>query len=108
MRHAVARAARCITRPRAACRSSIFAGLSPFTQEGELKGSRNEFIQWIQDVSDQRGIVRGYMKYDNELRTAHNVKQIVHRAMQMAHSDPKGPVYLDGRARGDGGRGALR
>ena len=47
----------------------IFAGMSPFTQEGELKGSRNEFIQWIQDVSDQRGIVRGYMKYDNELRT---------------------------------------
>src|SRR5215472_1860166 len=27
----------------------IFAGTSPFTQEGELKGSRNEFIQWIQD-----------------------------------------------------------
>ena len=28
----------------------IFAGLSPFTQEGEATGSRNEFIQWIQDV----------------------------------------------------------
>jgi acetolactate synthase-1/2/3 large subunit len=37
----------------------IFAGASPYTQEGELKGSRNEFIQWIQDVHDQRGIVRG-------------------------------------------------
>jgi acetolactate synthase-1/2/3 large subunit len=74
----------------------IFAGLSPFTQEGELAGSRNEFIQWIQDVPDQRGIVRQYMKYDNELRTGRNVKQIVHRAMQIAHSDPKGPVYLVG------------
>src|SRR3954451_24102436 len=74
----------------------VFAGMSPFTQEGELKGSRNEFIQWIQDVSDQRGIVRGYMKYDNELRTGRNVKQIVYRAMQLAHSDPKGPVYLVG------------
>jgi acetolactate synthase-1/2/3 large subunit len=51
----------------------IFAGLSPFTQEGELRGSRNEFIQWIQDVADQRGIVRGYMKYDNEFRTGKNV-----------------------------------
>ena len=40
----------------------IFAGRSPFTQEGELSGSRNEFIQWIQDVLDQRGIVRGYMQ----------------------------------------------
>lgn len=74
----------------------IFAGLSPFTQEGELRGSRNEFIQWIQDVHDQRGIVREYMKYDNEFRTGRNVKQIVHRAMQIAHSDPKGPVYVVG------------
>ena len=74
----------------------VFAGLSPFTQEGEATGSRNEFIQWIQDVYDQRGIVRQYMKYDNELRTARNVKQIVHRSLQFAHSDPKGPVYLVG------------
>jgi acetolactate synthase I/II/III large subunit len=74
----------------------IFAGASPFTQEGELRGSRNEFIHWIQDVFDQRGIVRGYMKYDNEIRTGVNVKQLVFRALQFAHSDPKGPVYLMG------------
>ena len=74
----------------------IFAGLSPYTQEGELKGSRNEFIQWIQDVPDQRGLVRGYVKYENEIRTGRNVKQLVHRAMQFALTDPKGPVYLTG------------
>ena len=74
----------------------VFAGLSPSTQEGEATGSRNEFIQWIQDVPDQRGIVRQYMKYDNELRNPANVKQIVHRSLQIAHSDPKGPVYLVG------------
>jgi acetolactate synthase I/II/III large subunit len=74
----------------------VFAGLSPATQEGEATGSRNEFIQWIQDVPDQRGIVRQYMKYDNELRNAGNVKQLVHRALQLAHSDPNGPVYLVG------------
>jgi acetolactate synthase I/II/III large subunit len=74
----------------------IFAGLSPFTQEGEMTGSRNEFIQWIQDVYDQRGIVRQYMKYDNEFRTGRNIKQIVHRSMQFSLSDPKGPVYLVG------------
>ena len=72
----------------------IFAGSSPVTQEGEMRGSRNEFIQWIQDVFDQRGIVRGYMRYDNEIRSGTNVKQMVHRAMQFARSDPKGPVYL--------------
>jgi acetolactate synthase I/II/III large subunit len=74
----------------------VFAGASPFTQDGEMLGSRNEFIQWLQDVFDQRGIVRGYMKYDNELRTGKNIKQMVHRALQFAMSDPKGPVYLMG------------
>ena len=74
----------------------VFAGLSPSTQDGEASGSRNEFIQWIQDVSDQRGIVRPYMKYDNELRSARNVKPIVHRSLQIAQSDPKGPVYIVG------------
>jgi acetolactate synthase I/II/III large subunit len=72
----------------------LFAGTSPFTQEGELRGSRNEWVHWVQDVPDQRGIVRGYVKYENEIRTGRNIKQIVHRAMQIAHSDPKGPVYL--------------
>src|SRR5215470_18590703 len=72
----------------------FFAGASPATQEGEVKGSRNEFIHWIQDVFDQRGIVRGYMRYDNEIRVGANVKQLVHRALQFAYSDPRGPVYL--------------
>ncbi len=74
----------------------VFAGLSPFSQDGEHRGSRNEFIHWLQDVRDQRGIVRQYMKYDNELRSGKTVKPIVHRAMQIAHSDPRGPVYLVG------------
>lgn len=72
----------------------VFAGLSPATQEGELTGSRNEFIHWLQDVHDQRGIMRQYVKYENEFRAAANTRQIVHRAMQIAMSDPKGPVYL--------------
>ncbi len=72
----------------------IFAGASPYTQEGELKGGRNEFIHWLQDVPDQRGILRGYMKYENELRTGRNIKQMIHRALQIASSDPQGPVYL--------------
>ena len=72
----------------------IIAGASPYTQEGELRGSRNEFIQWIQDVHDQRGLVRGYVRYDNELRSGRNIKQMVHRALQFATSEPRGPVYL--------------
>ena len=47
-------------------------------------------------MRDQRGIMRGYVKYDNEIRTGKNVKQLVHRALQIANSEPKGPVYLTG------------
>ena len=65
----------------------IFAGAAPFTITGELPGGRNEFIHWIQDVPDQRGILRGYVKYDNEIRTGRNVKQLVHRALQIARSE---------------------
>jgi acetolactate synthase I/II/III large subunit len=72
----------------------IFAGLSPMTQQGELPGSRSEFIHWLQDSADQRGMLRGYAKYDHEIRTGRNVKQLVHRALQIARSEPAGPVYL--------------
>jgi acetolactate synthase I/II/III large subunit len=72
----------------------IFAGLSPATQEGELPGTRAEHIHWLQDTPDQRGMLRGYAKYDHEIRTGRNAKQIVHRAMQIARSAPAGPVYL--------------
>jgi acetolactate synthase I/II/III large subunit len=74
----------------------VFAGMSPFTQDGELPGSRTEFIHWIQDGRDQRGILRNYVKYENEIRTGRNVKQLVHRALQLARSEPAGPVYLVG------------
>jgi acetolactate synthase I/II/III large subunit len=72
----------------------IFAGLSPVTQDGELAGTRSEHIHWLQDTADQRGLLRGYAKYDHEIRTGRNVKQLVHRAVQIARSEPAGPVYL--------------
>ena len=74
----------------------IFAGLPPVTQEGELKGSRNEFIMWLQDIPDQPGILRNYTKYEAQIRTGANIKQMVLRALQIASSDPKGPAYLTG------------
>ncbi|KAH7137813.1 putative thiamine pyrophosphate enzyme [Dactylonectria macrodidyma] len=72
----------------------MFAGLSPITQEGEMLGSRTEFIHWIQDVPDQAAIVRQYCRYTAEVRVGHNIKQLVNRAIQIATSDPKGPTYL--------------
>ncbi|KAH9992369.1 thiamine pyrophosphate enzyme, N-terminal TPP binding domain-containing protein [Xylariaceae sp. FL0662B] len=74
----------------------VFAGLSPFTQEGEMRGSRTEYIHWIQDVPDQKQILAQYCRYAGEIKTGKNVKQMVNRALQFATSDPQGPVYLNG------------
>ncbi|ROT36159.1 thiamine pyrophosphate enzyme [Sodiomyces alkalinus F11] len=74
----------------------VFAGLSPFTIEGEMRGSRTEYIHWVQDVHRQSDIVSQYCRYSGELKTGANVKQMVNRALQFAKSDPQGPVYLCG------------
>ncbi|KAK2930623.1 hypothetical protein FoTM2_008133 [Fusarium oxysporum f. sp. vasinfectum] len=74
----------------------IFAGLSPYSIEGELLGSRTEFIHWIQDVPDQKQIVSQYCRYVGEIKTGKNVKQMVRRALQLATSHPQGPSYLMG------------
>ena len=74
----------------------VFAGLSPFTIEGEMRGSRTEYIHWIQDVPDQKQILAQYCRYSGEIKTGKNVKQMVNRALQFSRSDPQGPVYLCG------------
>ncbi|KIW02208.1 uncharacterized protein PV09_06364 [Verruconis gallopava] len=74
----------------------IFAGLSPYSFESEHRGSRTEYIHWIQDVPDQKAIVSQYCRYTGEIKTGKNVKQLVNRALTFARSDPQGPVYLCG------------
>ncbi|KAK8217200.1 hypothetical protein M8818_001452 [Zalaria obscura] len=74
----------------------IFAGLSPYTIEGEYRGSRTEYIHWIQDVPDQKAIVAQYCRYAGEIKRGANVKQLVNRALSFATSEPRGPVYLVG------------
>ncbi|RYP23346.1 hypothetical protein DL766_007530 [Monosporascus sp. MC13-8B] len=74
----------------------VFAGLSPFTLEGEMRGSRTEYIHWIQDVPDQKQIIGQYCRYSAEIKTGKNIKQMVNRALQFATSDPRGPVQLVG------------
>ena len=74
----------------------IFAGVSPITLEGEMRGSRTEFIHWLQDVPDQKQIVAQYCRYSAEIKSGKNIKQVVNRALQFARSEPAGPVYLCG------------
>ena len=74
----------------------IFAGETPYTMTGELPGTRNSYVNYLQNVYDQRGIVRSYIKWEGDIRTGKNVKQLIYRAMQLAETAPAGPVYLTG------------
>src|SRR5438105_10141832 len=72
----------------------ILAGRSPYTVDGVLPGSRDRAIQWQQDVTDQIGIVRSYVKWSHELSRVDTLHQLLPRAVQMAASEPCGPVYM--------------
>ena len=72
----------------------ILAGMSPYTINGELPGSRDNMIQFLQNVTDQANIVREYVKHYSELRSGVNIQQLVYRALQLARTDVQGPVYL--------------
>lgn len=99
----------------------IYAGASPYTENGELQGSRNEFIHWLQvslsyprsvgcvwawsahppatqNATDQPAIVRQYMRHVGEIRSGTNAPQVVHRALQFANSEPKGKAAFPGAA----------
>lgn len=69
------------------------AGRSPLTESG-VKGGRNLPIHWTQEMFDQAGMVREAVKWDYELRTATQIETVVDRALSIANSEPKGPVYL--------------
>lgn len=74
----------------------VFAGLTPYSLEGELPGTRNSHVNHLQDVHDQHALVRPYVKWSYDIRTGTNVKQLVFRALQISNSAPRGPVYLTG------------
>ena len=78
------------------CRVPVFimAGLSPHVIEGELPGGRNAYIQYLQNVDDQGSIVRPYTKLNQEYHSGLNIQQMTYRALQLAKSEPKGPVYM--------------
>lgn len=71
----------------------LMAGRTPSTEKGHI-GSRNASIHWGQDSFDQGGTVREYVKWDYELRPGQPPEDIVGRAIDVAMTEPRGPVYL--------------
>jgi acetolactate synthase I/II/III large subunit len=72
----------------------ITAGVPPTSYPGSMRGSRDGSHFWVQQTADQNGIVRQYMKWDHRLEYQDNPGLIVSRAIQIARSEPRGPVYL--------------
>jgi acetolactate synthase-1/2/3 large subunit len=71
----------------------MLAGRTPLVESG-LPGARDRLIQWAQEAFDQAGMVREYVKWDYELRNATQVDAVVNRAIEVACSEPPGPIYL--------------
>ena len=71
----------------------LMAGRTPLTETGNI-GSRNVGIHWGQENFDQGGMVREYVKWDYELRNDQPVDTLIGRALDIANSEPRGPVYL--------------
>jgi acetolactate synthase I/II/III large subunit len=71
----------------------LAAGRTPLTETGSI-ASRNRPIHWGQEAFDQGGMLREYVKWDYELRGGQPVEAVVDRALDIAMSEPRGPVYL--------------
>jgi acetolactate synthase I/II/III large subunit len=71
----------------------LTSGRTPFTESG-AEGSRNAHIHWAQEMYDQAGMLREVVKWDYEMKRGDQAAAVVDRALEMAMTSPKGPVYL--------------
>jgi acetolactate synthase-1/2/3 large subunit len=69
------------------------AGRNPVTEAGAA-GSRDRPIHWAQEAFDQGGMLREFVKWDYELKRFDQLETVVDRALTLARSEPRGPVYL--------------
>ena len=71
------------------------AGFPPTSYPGSSRAARNAGGHlWLQETYDQHAIVRQYVKWDHRLTAHDNAGLTVSRALQVATSEPCGPVYL--------------
>ncbi|MYZ50141.1 thiamine pyrophosphate-requiring protein [Propylenella binzhouense] len=69
------------------------SGRTPLTEKGRF-GSRSSPIHWGQEMRDQAGMIREIVKWDYELRYPEQAGPAIDRAISIAMSEPRGPVYL--------------
>jgi acetolactate synthase-1/2/3 large subunit len=72
----------------------LIAGRAPYTVRGELTGSRDNYVHFVQDPFDIGSLVRPYVKWEYTLPDGLVAKEVVRRAHSVMQSDPPGPVFL--------------
>lgn len=72
----------------------LIAGKAPFTLRGELPGSRDNYVHFVQDPFDIASLVRPYVKWEYNLPSGVIAKEVLRRGHSVMQSDPPGPVYL--------------
>ena len=72
----------------------LMAGKAPFTASGELVGSRDTYVHYVQEPFDQGSLVRPYVKWEWTLPSGVVVKEALRRAHNIMATEPQGPVYL--------------
>jgi acetolactate synthase-1/2/3 large subunit len=72
----------------------LMAGKAPFSLHGELAGSRDNYVHFVQDPYDIGSLVRPYVKWEYSLPSGVVAKEVLRRGYSMMQSDPKGPVFL--------------
>jgi acetolactate synthase-1/2/3 large subunit len=71
----------------------LMSGRTPALEQGRF-GARTVPIGWGQEMRDQTALVREACKWDYELRFPEQVPELLDRALAIATSTPRGPVYL--------------
>ena len=72
----------------------LMAGKAPFTIHGELPGSRDNYVHFVQDPYDIGSLVRPYIKWEYNLPSGVVAKEALRRGHTMMQSDPPGPVFM--------------
>jgi acetolactate synthase I/II/III large subunit len=72
----------------------LMAGKAPYTIHGELPGSRDNYVHFVQDPYDMGSLVRPYVKWEYTLPSGVVAKEALRRGHTMMQSDPAGPVFM--------------
>lgn len=72
----------------------LLAGKAPFTLRGELPGSRDNYVHFVQDPFDMGSLVRPYVKWEYNLPSAVVAREALRRAHTLMHTEPPGPVFM--------------